>query len=323
MRVLVTGASGFFGNSLVPALVAASHSVITFGRSVFIPSFAGMPVEHRQGDLADSDRLKAVLGDVDALIHMGGMVSYRRCDLARLQEANVVGTGNILQAALAAGVKRVIHMSSIAGMGIPPEGTIGTEDIVYNLAGRGLHYCDTKHESELLAQQFCKRGLPVLILDPGITFGEGDTHPHHRAIFKSMQRGGRIGYPAGGVMFSDIQDVVRATINALSMGRPGQRYVVGSANLTFREASAVLAKVIGGKEPIFPIPGFVSEAAGICAETILPLAGKVPQLTWQIAWLSQRKIFFSSAKAERELDHKPTDFEQTIRRTAPYYLAQG
>jgi dihydroflavonol-4-reductase len=322
LKVLVTGASGFFGGSLIPALLGASYEVVTFGRSASIERFDSLGVTHRRGDLLDSDSLDPALRGIDVLIHMAGLVSYRRHDLEKLKRANVVGTMKIMESALNAGVGRVIHMSSIAGMGIPPEGTFGTEEISYNLSGRGLHYCDSKHESESAALQFFQKGLPVISLNPGITFGEGDTHPHHQAIFRSMQRGGQIGYPKGGVMFSDIQDVVRTTINAIKTGRPGQRYVVGSANLTFREASCVLSKVIGGREPIFPIPGALSELAGVCSETLLPMFGRVPKLTWQIAWLSQRKIFFAWQKAEKELDHRPTSFEETIRRTAPYYLAQ-
>jgi dihydroflavonol-4-reductase len=320
LKVLVTGASGFFGHSLVPALVRASHGVVTFGRSETIPQFASLSVEHRRGDLADIDGMTNAFRNVDAVIHMAGLVSYRKDDLQKLITTNVTGTGNVMEAAGRAGVGRVIHMSSIAGMGIPPEGEIGTEELPYNLADRGLHYCDTKHQSEVVALSYSKRGLPVIALSPGITFGEGDTHPHHLAIFKSMQKGGQIGYPRGGVMFSDIQDVVRTTINALTMGRPGENYVVGSANLTFRQASAELSKVIGGKVPYFPIPGAVSELAGISCEAVFPLLGLTPKLTWQVAWLSRHKIFFSSDKAARELGHQQTPFPETIKRTAPHYL---
>ncbi|HEY9792283.1 MAG TPA: NAD-dependent epimerase/dehydratase family protein [Candidatus Obscuribacterales bacterium] len=320
MKVLVTGASGFFGCSLVPALKAASHEAITFGRRQGIPRFAHLNIEHRRGDISDSSSLTKAFDGIDVVIHMAGLVSYRKTDYLKLYQSNVVGTANVMQAALSAGVGRVIHMSSIAGMGIPPEGTVGTEGIEYNLSGRGLHYCDTKHGSELKALSFFTQGLPVIILEPGITFGEGDTHPHHHTIFRSMQKGGQIGYPKGGVMFSDIQDVVRTTINAMSQGRPGERYVVGSANLTFRDSSIALSKVIGGRIPVFPIPGAISELAGVASEAIVPLFGQTPKLTWQVAWLSQHKIFFSSDKAMKELGHKQTPFEETIRRTAPYYL---
>jgi dihydroflavonol-4-reductase len=323
LRVLVTGASGFFGHSLVPSLVRSSHSVVTFGRSQAIPRFSSLQVEHRRGDLADTASLIEAFRGIDAVIHMAGLVSYRKCDLDKLIDANVTGTDNVMKAALQAGVGRVLHMSSIAGMGIPPEGEIATEELQYNLSGRGLHYCDTKHQSELVALSYAQQGLPVLVLAPGITFGEGDTHPHHQTIFRSMQNGGQIGYPKGGVMFSDIQDVVRTTTNALTMGRPGERYVVGSANLTFREASAELSKVIGGTIPFFPIPGVISELAGIGCEALFPLLGMTPKLTWQVAWLSQHKIFFSSDKAAQELGHQQTPFEDTIKRTASHYLGTG
>lgn len=321
MKVLVTGASGFFGARLVPALVSAGHEVVTIGRSESIPDFANLPVKHVRADISQPETLVPAMKGMDAIIHMAGLVSYRRRDYDALYQSNVIGSRNVMEAALAAGVSRAIHMSSIAGMGIPDPGQIGDENLPYNLKGRELHYCDTKHDAELEVLQVGEKGLPVLILSPGITLGEGDTHPHHFTIFRSVSNGVLMGYPRGGVMFSDIQDVVRTTVNSLTMGRPGERYVVGSANMTFQHAAATVSKVIGSKAPVFPLPGFISEFAGNACEAIFPLLGKKPPLTRAVAWLSQRNIFFSSEKAVRELGHVQTSFEETIRRTAPYYLA--
>src|SRR5439155_14942859 len=134
-------------------------------------------------------------------------------------------------------IRRVIHTSSIAGMGIPDPGTVGDESITYNLEGRGLNYCDSKFQSEREVINFANKGLPVVILSPGIIFGEGDTHPHHKAIFLAMSKGWLVGWPAGGVTFCDIDDVVQAHVSAIDKGRIGERYVLGSANLTFHEAA--------------------------------------------------------------------------------------
>jgi dihydroflavonol-4-reductase len=321
VKVLVTGASGFFGARLVPTLVERGHEVTTIGRSESIDIFSELPVKHLRADILQPDTLRNAMSGMDVVIHMAGLVSYRKSDYEKLYEANVVGSRNVMEAALAAGVGRVIHMSSIAGMGIPEPGQIGDENMPYNLEGRGLHYCDTKHLSEVEVLKVAEKGLPVLILSPGITLGEGDTHPHHFTIFRSVSNGVMMGYPTGGVMFSDIQDVVNTTVNAMTMGRAGERYVVGSCNLTFQHAAATVSKIIGSKPPVFPFPGFISEFAGNACETLLPMFGKKPPLTRAVAWLSQRNIFFSSEKACRELGHEQTGFDATIRRIAPYYLA--
>lgn len=321
MRVFVTGASGFFGSSLVPKLIELGHEVTTYGRSKDVPAFAALNNwRHVQGDISDVPKMTEAMDGADILFHMAGLVSYQKADYERLYEANVIGSRNVLQAAVAVKVGRVIHLGSIAGMGIPEPGSVGTEELEYNLGGRGLHYCDTKHESDLEVLKFASQ-IPVIILSPGITFGEGDNHPHHHTIFNSMAKGGLVGFPRGGVTFSDIKDVVQACVNAMTMGRPGQKYVIGSANMTFQNAANTVSKIVGSKAPGFAIPGQISELAGAACEAVFPILGLKPVLTWQVAWLSQRNIFFSSEKAMLELGLTQTSFEDTIRRTAPFYLS--
>ncbi len=322
MKVLVTGASGFIGQKLVPRLVEQGFSVRTFGRTKEKPeAFAKLPIEHISGDIADSEAVKKAVEGMDIVFHMAGLVSYRKSDEKKQYKINVLGTRYVMEAALQAGCRRVIHTSSVAALGIPKPGTIGDETIVYNLDGLGLNYCDTKHKAELEALACFKKGLPVIMLCPGIIFGEGDTHPHHHAIYAALLKGRLLGWPEGGVTFSDIEDVVATHINALTMGRPGERYVVGSATLSYREGALVLSKVLGSPCPKFRIPGFVLELAGTLCEFFMPLVGKRPPLTRQVAWLAQQNIFFSSQKAIDELALVQTPFEQTIARTAWYYLA--
>lgn len=320
VKVLVTGASGFFGSALVPLLVNTGHEVTTFGRSPAIEAFAKLNVKHSRGDLSDVSSLQNAFRGQDAVIHMAGLVSYRRCDYDRLYQSNVIGTRNVMQAALDEKIQRIIHMSSIAGMGMPEPGQIADETLEYNLQGRGLHYCDTKHLAELEALKFSKAGLPVLVLSPGITFGEGDTHPHHHTIFNSMARGASFGHPRGGVMFSDIQDVAATTVSALTKGTAGENYVIGSENMTFLAAAVALSKLTGSRPPVFPIPGALSELAGFVCESVAAVTGQTPRLTRQVAWLSQRNIFFSSDKATTQLGHYQRPFADTIERTAPFYM---
>lgn len=319
MEILVTGASGFIGKRLVERLIEAGHIVSTFGRQPAEQATLEV-ARHTQGDICQSDSLREAIKGKDIVYHLAGLVSYRRADCDKLFAVNVQGTKNVLQSCLENDVSRVIHLGSIAGMGIPRNGEIGNEEIEYNLKGLGLYYCDSKYEGEKEVFKFAQRGLPVLSLNPGITLGKGDTHPHHHSIFRAMDGGWLLGYPSGGVMFSDLEDVVDSCLNAASKGQTGQRYVLGSANMTFKEAACLLAKITSGREPLVEIPGWLSEGAGMLCESIFPLMRKRPPLSWQIAWLSQRKIFFSSQKAVDELGHKQTDFAETLRRTMPFYL---
>lgn len=332
-KVLVTGATGFIGSKLVRRLVERGYKVKTFGRSNLPANqFADLNIEHYGGDITNPEQVSSAVQGCDVIFHLAGLVSYAKKDVQRQFSVNVLGTRNILEAAQKANVKRVIHTSSVAAMGIPPEGELGTEDIQYNLLGKGLNYCDSKYEAELQVRHFFQDGVPVLMLNPGIIFGEGDTHPHHHAIFGTMSKGSLLGVPPGGIPFSDINDVVDAHVNAITMGRLGERYTLVSANLTFKQAATVFAKIMGAKPPMFEIPGWFLVAAGTFCENILPalpnwqignlVISKAinPPLTRQQTWLSQYKIFFSSQKACDELNFQQTPFEDTVRRTAPYYL---
>ena len=322
-KILVTGATGFIGSRLVERLRQVGFAVRTFGRQPApAERLSCLDIEHVQGDICAPDSIASALNGIEAVFHLAGLVSYKRVDYDELYKANVLGTRHVMNACLEAGVARVIHLGSIAGMGIPKDGSLGTEEIEYNLKGHGLHYCDTKYEAEQEVMRFARKGLPVLSLNPGITFGEGDTHAHHHTIFRSMAGGWMIGYPEGGVMFTDIEDLVNVCLTSLVAGEPGERYVIGSANVSYREAGETLARVLNGRPPRLKIPGWVSEAAGLACEIVFPLLKKSPVLTWQVAWLSRQKIFFSADRAVNVLGLKQTSFEETLKRTAPYYLSR-
>jgi len=323
LKILVTGASGFIGTHLVPRLVQLGHDVRTLGRSTSPPAkLANVKIEHISADITNPEAVKKAVIGCDMVYHLAGLVSYKKKDEFRQNGTNVVGTRHVMAACLAAGVKRVIHTSSIAAIGIPKKGTIGDETLEYNLEGRGLTYCDTKHQAEIEALNAYKDGLNVIILNPGIIFGEGDTHPHHHAIFAAMSKGSLLGVPPGGIPFSDINDVIDAEIACIDKGTFGERYCVVSANLSFMDAAGVFAKVAGTRKPLLVIPGPFLVVAGLLSEDILPGFGVNPPLTRQNAWLCQHKIFFSSDKAQKELGIKLTPFEETVRRTAPYYLGR-
>lgn len=325
-KIFMTGASGFVGSRLCRILLETGHQVSTFGRSnVDIDPAYRDRHRHINGDITNQEEVFNALSDAngyDVVYHLAGFISYRKKDKDKQYAINVLGTRYIVEACLKYNVPRLIHTSSVAALGISSDGKPADESIEYNLKGKGLNYCDTKHNAELEVQKGVKAGLTAIILCPGIILGEGDSHPHHHAIFRSIAKGYLLGWPQGGVMLSDINDVLQVHINAMTMGRSGERYIIGGSNHTFKEAAEITAKIFGSKPPKFPIPDIFLTIAGTLSEQIMPLLGKKPALTKQIAYLAQQKIFFSFEKAKKELNLIPTPFEETIKRTAPYYLAQ-
>lgn len=326
-QVLVTGATGFLGLHLVRRLIELGYQVrsITRGETVDERGQSLLPpqVENIRGDVTCREDVEKAVSGCQYVFHMAGLVSYRSRDLPRQITVNVEGTRCVMQACLDAGtaLSRVIHTSSIAAIGIPPvKGEFADESLTYNLQGKGLTYCDTKQAAEQVVRQYAERGLDVVMLNPGIVFGEGDTHAHHHNIFKSMSRGNILAVPSGGIPFSDINDVVDAHIAAMTLGRSGERYNLVSANLSFMDAARVFSSIYKTAPPKMLLPdGFVL-LAGLFCEFLLNL-GLPIAFSRQQAYLATQKIFFHSKKAEKELGFQATDFAETIKRTAPHYLS--
>ncbi|MBU6453224.1 MAG: SDR family oxidoreductase [Cyanobacteria bacterium REEB67] len=332
--ILVTGASGFIGLHLVRRLLLDGHRVKTLcrtaGSALAIMASQDPRLQNRQGDLLtlEDKELDLLLADIDVVYHLAGLVSYQRRDITRQRLVNVEGTRRLCLAASRRPGLRFIHTSSIAGMGVPErDGELADESLVYNLSGLNLGYCDSKHESEQVVMRFASEGLDAVILSPGIIFGEGDTHVHHFRIFRSMSQGRALFVPRGGIPFSDINDVIAAHLNALGRGRRGERYCLVSANRTFKEAAQTFARLYMGKQTaasnLLEIPPAVTLIAGFICENILYDFGLKNSLTWQQAWLANKKIFFASDKAVRELGFAPTPFDEMIIRTTPYYLGKS
>jgi dihydroflavonol-4-reductase len=329
-QILVTGASGFVGLHLVRRLLAQGESVTTLcrHRDQSLEALSGQydNLQNRQGDLLQMDMstLGALTAPFDIVYHLAGLVSYQKRDIEKQRQVNVEGTRKLASAlAKSPSRPRLIHTSSIAGMGVPEvDGGFADESLVYNLSGLGLGYCDSKQESENVVLELVKaEGLDAVILSPGIIFGEGDKHAHHFRIFRQMASGKAMFVPRGGIPFSDINDVVVAHLNAPAMARKGERYCLVSANKSFKEAAETFMQLSGQRpRKLYEFPEVMVLFAGLLSENLLTPLGFKDGLSWQQAWLANKKIFFKSDKAVAELGFKATPFTEMVARTTPYYL---
>ena len=236
MRVLLTGGTGQIGAAIARALLTAGHDVIALLRDANRPGLlTGLPLRWAQGDITRPDTLGAAASGAEAVIHTAGLVSYAAQDAARLHAVNVEGTRNVLNAAAAAGARRVVLTSSIAALGEVKADELGDEDTLWGWGGLGLYYLESKFEAEQLALGDTR--LEVIALNPGIVFGADDLSGHTSALFSQVLGGAT-------PTFLELYAAIAA-----SLGVPAPRRVVGEGLLySFSIVEGWLAR-LGQRRP--------------------------------------------------------------------------
>ena len=333
MHVLVTGATGLIGNHLLRLAAEAGHRVTALVRSSARAGvLADLPVESLVGDVEDPASLRAAMDGVEAVFHTAADMSLRLGFSERQHRVNVVGTRNVLAAARDAGVRRVVHTSSAGTVGKPPDGTVGDETLEFNIPP-GRSYIDTKRQAEGEVRRFVDGGLDAVIVNPTFAYGPGDNK--WSPVARMLVRRRIVAYPPGGLCVADVRDVARGHLAALEHGRCGERYLLGGTNVTTRRLLRLLAAELGAPPPRLPLPGMLVRAAplGVDLARRLPglgspaAAGPVGRLARALEQAQlllypvgpAATLYYSSAKAERELGYRVRPLEQTVRDAIAWY----
>lgn len=259
MKILITGATGFLGRHLMRRLEGSEHEVIGFARGA--PE--GGEQRFVRGDVLDRASLDAAMAGVNVLVHAAGKVSHEARDASRCLDLHVRGTRNALESAAAAGVSRVIYLSTSGTV------AVSKDPVVHDERGKSvLEIVQTwpYYRSKLFAEQEALRHnrpeMPVISLNPSLLLGPGDTsHESTRAVMLFLQ-GKLTATPHGGVSFVDVRDVAEAVIAAFTAGKGGERYLLGAVNWTWVEFYDQLAAVTGMAAPPFALPSFTRRVLG-------------------------------------------------------------
>lgn len=321
MRVLLTGATGFVGSHVARALVAAGHEVRALVRPTSprdlladVPEIAWAP-----GDILDAPSLPAAVRGCDAVIHTAAMVAFAPAQAAEQRQVNVEGTRHVLEAARAAGVKRFVHTSSVAAIGMGPEGQVADEETRYDFPP-GLPYNETKRDAERLVRR--AEGIETVCLNPALVFGPGEVHRRTLPLFRAVKWGLAPLVPRGGNTLCDVRDVAAAHVAALTRGEPGQRYILGGPMLTFRELLTTLAEVTGGARPIAELPPALVRAAIVPLAFAERVGVKLPFGTGNALYLTTHR-YYASARAEEALGYRTRPAVETLGDAARWYTSQG
>lgn len=323
MRVLVTGATGFLGSWVARALLSRGLEVRALTRaSSRLDNLRGLDLERAEGDVLDPPAVARALRGCDAVVHTAGVVGWDPAVAARMHEVNARGVEVVLGAALEAGVSRAVLTSSVAVIGGAASPRVADERTPSNAAQLGIDYFVSKLRGEEAARVLASRGLPVSIVRPAVVLGPGDVYRSSAGLVLALARRSYPVYLEGGASFCDVRDVARGHAEALLRGRPGEVYVLGGHNLVTSELVRRVSQ-LAGVEPPPRIPWPAALAAAQAAEWLAGLRGKTPRLTTQLVRASRLYTWVSSARAQAELGYEIRPFDESLRDTLRWFIAQG
>jgi dihydroflavonol-4-reductase len=305
MRALVTGATGFVGAAVARALINAHWQVRALARSGSDRSnLTHLPVEVCEGDLNQPASLEPALKGCEALFHVAADYRLGVRDPGQLYRTNVEGTRAILTAARAAGVARIVYTSSVATVGIPKDGTPGTEETPVALENMIGHYKRSKFLAEQAVREAAREGAPVVIVSPSTPVGPGDVKPTPTGQLVLDAAAGRMpAYVDTGLNIVHVDDVAAGHLLAYEHGRCGERYILGGQDLTLRQILTQISALVGRKPPRIRLPYAAVLPMAYVAEGLAKITGSSGRLTLESVRMSRKHMFFSSDKALRELGY--------------------
>ena len=315
--VLVTGASGFLGWHIAKLLVERGHRV----RALVRPQSRaiGLDVDTVIGDLRDVASLERAAAGCSLVFHVAADYRLWAKDPRELYASNAGGTRNLLEAAKQAGVERVVYTSTVGCIGIP-RGGIGDEDAPVSLEEMCGDYKRSKFLAEQVALEYARGGLPVVIVNPTAPIGDHDVKPTPTGqIVLDFLNGAMPAFIDTGLNLVDVRDVAGGHLLACERGRPGERYILGSQNLTLAEILQKLARIAGRKAPTVRLPYAVAWLAGAGSTALAKLSGKPPRVALDAVRVARKKMWVSHQKASRELGFDPAPPDAALARAIEWF----
>jgi dihydroflavonol-4-reductase len=306
MKALVTGATGFVGAAVARALNSAGWQVRVLVRGGSDRSnLKSLAVEVAEGDLTDLISLERALEGCTGLFHVAADYRLGARDPAQLYRTNVEGTRNILNAARAAGVARIVYTSSVATIGIPSDGSPGEERTPAALNNMIGHYKRSKYLAEEVARDAARAGMGVVIVNPSTPVGPGDIKPTPTGqLVLDAARGRMPAYVDTGLNIVHVDDVAAGHLLAFERGRPGERYILGGEDMTLQTILAEIARLVGRTPPRIRLPYAAVLPVAYVAEGFARITGRSGRVTLEGVRMSRKRMFFSSGKAVSELGYR-------------------
>jgi len=326
MKCFVTGATGFLGSHVARQLHSKGADLrLLVRRSSRTDNIAELPAERVVGDLRELESLKRGMAGCEFVFHVAADYRLWAVNGQELYQSNVDGTRNILQAARDSGVRRVVYTSSVATMGFGNNGHLTDENAPVGLSNMIGDYKRSKFMAEQLVLDAARGGRDVVMVNPTTPIGERDIKPTPTGqIVVDFLKRKFPAYVDTGLNLVDVKDCAEGHLLAVEKAMPGERYILGGENLTLKQILDKLAAITGLPSPSLRLPYAVAYATGV-VDTLVTgrMMKREPRVTLDSVRMGRKKMFVTSAKAERELGWSPGPVDGALQRAVEWFRAHG
>lgn len=322
---LVTGASGFVGSAVARALIADGFAVRALVRPTSPRTNCdGLTCEIVEGDILDAASVGRAMTGVRYVFHVAADYRLWARDSGEIIRNNREGTRTVMEAAHAAGVDRVVYTSSVATLKPRDNGHDADERDRADEASAIGAYKKSKVAAERVVESMIARGLPAVVVSPSTPIGPRDVKPTPTGRIIVEAASGRIpAFVDTGLNLVHVDDVARGHVLALKKGRIGDTYIVGGQNATLKEMLGEIAGLTGRSAPRIHLPRGPLYPVAYATEAIARLTGREPMLTVDALEMSKHQMFFSSAKAERDLGYQARPYADALADAVNWFKAAG
>ncbi|MDO8966472.1 NAD-dependent epimerase/dehydratase family protein [Algoriphagus sp.] len=311
MNILITGITGLFGSQLAKEFGALGKIHGLKRENSSLDMVEGLDIQWHIGELSNTESLLETLAGMDLVIHSAGLVSFSARDKEKLYEVNTIGTANLVNAMLATGVKKLIHVSSVSAIGRSPELSVIDEEFKWVESPWNTEYAVSKYWAELEAWRGEQEGLELILINPSVLLGKVSYGKSSTAIYSYVMEEGNF-FPKGDLNYIDVRDAAKITRELVESQAWGERFILNKESISYQEFFSEIATVFGKKEPRFPLSDGLISIASFTLSLLRAFGLSKSPLNKQTAMLSQQKIRFDNAKIERFLNFRYFSLRESL-----------
>ena len=313
MKILITGITGLFGSYLAKefAKVGEIHGYRRASSSTRLLEDVPFPITWHEGKLSDIESLEEAMYGMDLVIHAAGKVSYDAKESDSLHRINVAGTTNVVNAMLNTGVKKLVHISSVAAIGRSPELKELDENYKWVETPLNTDYGVSKYLAELEAWRGEQEGIDLIVVNPSVLLGKISDDRSSTDIYHYVIDGNSY-YPKGDLNYIDVRDAAKQVRALVDKGVWGERFILNRESISYKEFFEKMALAFGKKPPTKAVSPLMLEIVVFFNSILRKIGLSKSPLNKKTAMISQQKVFFDSGKVNKLLQPSYHSLEDTF-----------